>query len=156
MKRLNGVWLAYWILFLVFEVCILAYIQGYDRFDQMRMINNWHILPVDTLFRGLTFLGELFVPVALLIYFVMKKKAWIKPFVFSYASSTLIVQGLKHLLFPNALRPYAYFKALDIPWYLVKGVEMNEYNSFPSAIRRQLGSVLSGWLFCLKGHGLVL
>ena len=76
MKRLNGAWLAYWILFLVFEVSIVAYIQRYDRFDQMRIINNWHVLPVDNLFRGLSFLGELLVPIGLLLYFKFKKKAW--------------------------------------------------------------------------------
>ena len=149
MKRLNGAWLAYWILFLVFEVSIVAYIQRYDRFDQMRIINNWHVLPVDNLFRGLSFLGELLVPIGLLLYFIFKKKAWVKPFLFSYVASTLLVQGIKHLVFPNALRPYSYFKALDIPWYLVKGIEMNEYHSFPS------GHTAAAW-FCFIWVALVL
>ena len=141
MKRMNAAWPAYWIVFLLFEMGLGGYMIMFDRFDQMRIINNWHIFPVDFLFRALTFSGELVFPVILLGYFLVKKRAWVKPFVFSYASSTLIVQGLKHLVFESALRPYAYFKALDIPWYLVPGVEMNEYNSFPS------GHTAAAW-FC--------
>ncbi len=149
MKRLNGAWIAYWVLFLVFEASMIAYMRVYDRFDQMRIINNWHILPVDKLFQGLSLLGEILVPVLLLIYFIWKKRAWIRPFLFSYAASTMLVQGLKHLVFPSALRPYAYFKALDIPWYWVKGVEMNEYNSFPS------GHTAAAW-FCFIWVALVV
>jgi membrane-associated phospholipid phosphatase len=141
MKRLNGAWIAYGIVFILFEIVVGRYIAVFDRFDQMRIINNWHAFKLDYLFRALTFAGELLIPILVLILFVYKKRAWVKPFLFSYAFSTLVVQGLKHLVFPNALRPYAYFKAVDIPWYLVPGVEMNEYNSFPS------GHTAAAW-FC--------
>jgi membrane-associated phospholipid phosphatase len=141
MKRLNGAWIAYGIVFILFEIVLGRYIAVFDRFDQMRIVNNWHAFKLDYLFRGLTFAGELLIPILLLILFLYKKRAWVKPFLFSYAVSTLVVQGLKHLVFPGALRPYAYFKAVDIPWYLVPGVEMNEYNSFPS------GHTAAAW-FC--------
>lgn len=141
MKRLNGAWIAYGIVFMLFEIVVGRYMAVFDRFDQMRIINNWHAFKLDYLFRALTFAGELLIPILVLILFVYKKRAWVKPFLFSYAISTLIVQGLKHLVFPTALRPYAYFKSLDIPWYLVPGVEMNEYNSFPS------GHTAAAW-FC--------
>ena len=141
MKRLNGAWIAYWLVFIVFEIIVARYIAVFDRFDQMRIVNNWHVFKLDYLFRGLTFAGELLIPVLVIILFIYKKRAWLKPFLFSYAISTLVVQGLKHIVFAAALRPYAYFKALDIPWYLVPGVEMNEYNSFPS------GHTAAAW-FC--------
>lgn len=141
MKRLNGAWIAYGIVFILFEIVLGRYIADFDRFDQMRIVNNWHAFKLDYLFRALTFAGELLIPILVLILFVYKKRAWVKPFLFSYAVSTLVVQGLKHLVFPGALRPYAYFKAVDIPWYLVPGVEMNEYNSFPS------GHTAAAW-FC--------
>ena len=141
MKRLNGAWIAYGIVFILFEIVVGRYMAVFDRFDQMRIINNWHAFKLDYLFRAFTFAGELLIPILVLILFVYKKRAWVKPFLFSYAVSTLVVQGLKHLVFPGALRPYAYFKAVDIPWYLVPGVEMNEYNSFPS------GHTAAAW-FC--------
>ena len=141
MKRLNGAWIAYGIVFILFEIVVVRYMAVFDRFDQMRIVNNWHAFKLDYLFRALTFAGELLIPILVLILFVYKKRAWVKPFLFSYAVSTLVVQGLKHLVFPGALRPYAYFKAVDIPWYLVPGVEMNEYNSFPS------GHTAAAW-FC--------
>ena len=141
MKRLNGAWIAYGIVFILFEIVVGRYMAVFDRFDQMRIVNNWHAFKLDYLFRAFTFAGELLIPILVLILFVYKKRAWVKPFLFSYAVSTLVVQGLKHLVFPGALRPYAYFKAVDIPWYLVPGVEMNEYNSFPS------GHTAAAW-FC--------
>ncbi len=141
MKRLNGAWIAYGIVFILFEIVVVRYMAVFDRFDQMRIVNNWHAFKLDYLFRALTFAGELLIPILVVILFVYKKRAWVKPFLFSYAISTLVVQGLKHLVFPGALRPYAYFKAVDIPWYLVPGVEMNEYNSFPS------GHTAAAW-FC--------
>ena len=141
MKRLNGAWIAYGIVFILFEIVLGRYIAVFDRIDQMRIVNNWHAFKLDYLFRAFTFAGELLIPILVFILFVYKKRAWVKPFLFSYAVSTLVVQGLKHLVFPGALRPYAYFKAVDIPWYLVPGVEMNEYNSFPS------GHTAAAW-FC--------
>ena len=149
MKRLNGAWIAYGIVFILFEIIIGRYIAVFDRFDQMRIINNWHAYKLDYFFKALTFAGELLIPILCLILFIYKKRAWIKPFLFSYGVSTLIVQGLKHLVFPDALRPYAYFKAVDIPWYLVPGVEMNEYNSFPS------GHTAAAW-FCFMWIALYL
>ncbi len=141
MRRLNGAWIAYGFVFILFEIIAAGYITVFDRFDQMRMVNNWHVYQLDYFFRGLTFAGEILIPALVLILFFWKARVWVKPFLFSYACSTLIVQGLKHLVFASALRPYAYFKALDIPWYLVPGVEMNEYNSFPS------GHTAAAW-FC--------
>lgn len=53
-------------------------------------------------------------------------------FVASVALSTLLSQLLKHTIFDNNLRPFAYFNDIHYPWHFVKGVFMNEYNSFPS------------------------
>lgn len=149
MKRMNGAWLAYCLVFLVFEIVLTRYILVFDRLDQMRIVNNWHSGTLDYLFKVLTFLGELLVPVCLVIYFIFKKRAWIKPFLFSYAVSTLVIQGLKHFVFASALRPYAYFKAMNISWYLVPGVEIHEHNSFPS------GHTAAAW-FCFVWIALVI
>jgi membrane-associated phospholipid phosphatase len=52
--------------------------------------------------------------------------------VYSYALSTGLIQGLKHLVFTDALRPLAYFAASDVKWHLVVGLPIHEYNSMPS------------------------
>jgi membrane-associated phospholipid phosphatase len=141
MKRMSRALEAYWIVFLLFELSLGIYIALFGRFDQMRIVNDWHVYKLDYLFRLLSFAGELLIPVLVLILFFVKKRAWVKPFLISYASSTLIVQGLKHLIFPADLRPYAFFKSLDFNWYLVPGVDINEYFSFPS------GHTAAAW-FC--------
>jgi membrane-associated phospholipid phosphatase len=141
MKRMSGALVAYWIVFLLFELVLIMYIAVFGRFDQMRIVNNWHAYQLDNLFQLLTFAGELLIPILLLVLFFVKKRTWVKPFLISYASSTLVVQSLKHLVFPLELRPYAFFKSMGFNWYLVPGVEMNEYFSFPS------GHTAAAW-FC--------
>jgi membrane-associated phospholipid phosphatase len=71
-------------------------------------------------------------PIALAVYLYQKKRSFFVPFLTSYAVSTLIIQGIKHLIFPNALRPIAYFAKLHISWDLVPGVDVHTHNSFPS------------------------
>ena len=70
MKRLNGAWIAYGIVFILFEIVVGRYMAVFDRFDQMRIINNWHAFKLDYLFRALTFAGELLIPILLLILFL--------------------------------------------------------------------------------------
>lgn len=140
MKHLNGAWLAYWIVFLVFEIMVGSYVIVFDRYNQMSLVNAWHSLLLDYVFRGFTFAGEVLIPVLVLIFFIYKKRTWVKPFLISYALSTLVVQVLKHFVFSSALRPHAYFKTLDT-WYFVPGVELHNLYSFPS------GHTAAGW-FC--------
>ena len=149
MKHLKGAWLAYWIIFLVFEIMVMSYVAVFDRYHQMSLFNGWHSFTFDYLFRGFSFAGELLIPILVLIFFIYKKRAWIKPFLISYALSTVVVQGLKHFVFSSALRPLAYFKSLDASWYMVPGVEIHELNSFPS------GHTAAGW-FCFLWIALII
>jgi membrane-associated phospholipid phosphatase len=98
----------------------------------MTWVNSHHALWADYMFRFFTSLAEVFLPITLAIYFYNRKRAFFVPFLTSYAVSTLIIQGIKHLIFPYALRPIAYFANLHLSWYLVPGVDVHTQNSFPS------------------------
>lgn len=118
--------------FMAFECLCLVILLSSTRLDQMTWVNAHHTNWADYMFRFLTSLAEVFLPIALAIYFYKRKRTFFMPFLTSYAVSTLIIQGIKHLIFPNALRPIAYFADLNLSWYLVPGVDVHTHNSFPS------------------------
>jgi membrane-associated phospholipid phosphatase len=118
--------------FMAFECLCMVVLISSTRLDQMTWVNSHHALWADFMFRFFTSLAEVFLPITLAIYFYNRKRAFFVPFLTSYAVSTLIIQGIKHLIFPNALRPIAYFANLHLSWYLVPGVDVHTQNSFPS------------------------
>ncbi|WP_395784782.1 phosphatase PAP2 family protein [Aquirufa sp.] len=118
--------------FVAFECLCIGVLLSSTRLEQMTWVNSHHALWADYIFRFLTSLAEVFLPIALAVYLYQKKRSFFVPFLTSYAVSTLIIQGIKHLIFPNALRPIAYFAKLHISWDLVPGVDVHTHNSFPS------------------------
>lgn len=132
MKALNTSFKIYLLGFLFFEILCLWYASNFSRFDQMRWINVHHSIPLDYLFQGFTFLAEIYLSLFMLAYFFRTRKDFVKPFILSYILATIIIQVLKHGVFPDELRPFAYFKGVEYGWHFVAGVFMNEFNSFPS------------------------
>jgi hypothetical protein len=82
--------------FLAFESLCIMVISQFSRLEQMTWVNAHHANWADYLFRFLTSLAEVFLPIALAVYFYQKKRAFFIPYLTSYAVSTLIVQGIKH------------------------------------------------------------
>ncbi len=93
-------------------------------------INQWHTPFFDTLFKYITYVGSWGVLVAFLILLFIKVR-YALIYIVGNFFITLIVQGLKHLVFPHVLRPAAYFKGIH-QLYLIPGETMHLYNSFPS------------------------
>jgi membrane-associated phospholipid phosphatase len=123
---------AYSMAFWVFECLCIGVLVTFTRFEQMTWVNAKHAFFFDYLFRFFSSLAEVFLPAAFAIYLYRKDKLYFKAFLLSYALCTLLVQGAKHLIFFDSLRPTAYFAHLNFPWYLVPGVEVHANNSFPS------------------------
>jgi len=93
-------------------------------------INQWHAPFFDGLFKYMTLLGSWGVGVLFLLLLIRYKREAII-FLIGNLVITLLVQGLKHLVFPGTLRPVAYFKGIHI-LHLIPGEAMHFYNSFPS------------------------
>ncbi len=72
--------------------------------------------------------GLFVLTVAMLISFYNKKIGVAS--VFAYTISSLIVQGLKHLVFDDRNRPSKFLDMTQM--HVVPGVEIHHYNSFPS------------------------
>ena len=132
----------YLLAFLLFEIICLTFVGSNDRFAQMQWINLHHRPWADYLFRALSGFAEITTPIVIFLYFGWKKKNLARPFLLSYAVSTALIQFAKHIIFPDSLRPFAYFKGLLYDWHLVDGVFMNEYNSMPS------GHTSAAWFMC--------
>jgi membrane-associated phospholipid phosphatase len=43
-----------------------------------------------------------------------------------------LIQGLKHFVFTDSLRPLAYFASTGLKWHLIPGLLISEFNSMPS------------------------
>jgi len=118
--------------FFSFILANTIFVLTFSRQQQMELINLHHSVFFDAAFQFITNTAEVILPIVFLIWIIQKKKELIKPYVFSYAISTLVVQLLKHLVFKEALRPILYFKHLNLKWHLIEGLAINELNSFPS------------------------
>ena len=117
---------------LAFECLCIWVLITFSRLEQMTWVNSRHAMWADYLFQFFTGLAEVFLPISFAVYLYVKERSFFFFFFTSYALSTLVVQGAKHLLFPLALRPMAYFADLHLSWYVVPGVEIHTQNSFPS------------------------
>ncbi len=132
MKNMKWSLKGYLLAFLCFEFLGFLFVGLKDRQSQMELINLNHTPFFDGIFVLITNTAEVILPIGLLAYFGFKQKSLVKPYVFSYAISTLVVQVLKHLIFTNSLRPILFLKQSNIKWHLVEGLAINEMNSFPS------------------------
>lgn len=136
-----------YILFFIFGIGIIV---NFTKTEQMIWINSHHNPFFDVFFQIMTWLGEgsLFVILAIGLFFVRKDRALMV--LASFLLSTLLSQFFKHYIFPEYLRPFAFFKGQNIDWYMVKGLEISRYNSFPSGHTTSAFAMFSLVTFFLK------
>lgn len=111
-------------------IIVFHYISSPDLFLLLNAIRApW----ADYLFTVTDLLGEgwgqlLFV----IIYFFRKKRSLALLMAITFSFSGLVSQFLKKVVFPDALRPLAFFKELGITPQSMPWITMRSYNSFPS------------------------
>ena len=118
---------AYFVLF----VTGVFFVVSYSKADLHLIINQWHTGFFDIFFKYVTFLGNGWMVLVLFLVFLLIKTRYAVIFLAGNFLITLLVQGTKHLIFPYALRPVAYFKGVHV-LHLIPGVAMYSNNSFPS------------------------
>lgn len=141
---------SYLIPFVLYQLSMLGWILFEQPLAQMQWVNRWHHPILDPVFFAFTQAAEVY-PILLLFAFLFwKKRALFLPALASYALSTLLVQGLKHLVFAQVLRPTARFAQESLTWQLVEGVELLKQNSFPSG-HSSVGWFLFFWWSLVVG-----
>jgi membrane-associated phospholipid phosphatase len=120
------------VVFILFEVVGWFFVGSTERLDQLLLINGANNALADIVFQGFTSIAEVVLPVLFLIYQFRFRKEYALPYVYSYALSTALIQGLKHFVFVDSLRPLAYFASTGVKWHIVPGLLISEFNSMPS------------------------
>jgi len=117
--------------FALFWIGGLSLVILYPKAYLHLAINQWHSDFFDGFFKYITWLGSgwMIFLLALVFLFVQVRHTII--FLIGNLLITIFVQVGKHLIFPGALRPVAYFKGIHA-LHIVDGVPMHAYNSFPS------------------------
>ena len=130
MKKLLQHNKTYFIAYLLLFLVALVIEFSYNKTDISIFVNTHHTNFLDFACQYGTYMGDgLFVlTVAMLISFYNKKIGVAS--VFAYTISSLIVQGLKHLVFDDRNRPSKFLDMTQM--HEVPGVEIHHYNSFPS------------------------
>ncbi len=100
------------------------------RDDLHLSINSFHFPFADGFFRYLTWLGNGWAVLILVLVLSLIKMRYALLMFASFTVSGLVAQLLKHLVFPGALRPVEYLGGQDL--YLVQGVKILTNYSFPS------------------------
>ncbi|MBD3749374.1 MAG: phosphatase PAP2 family protein [Sphingobacteriales bacterium] len=109
----------------------LIFHQNYGNTKGFLIINQLHNPMLDEVFKYLTYLGDGIIWLAIAFYCLFKNQKKL-PIVFAnFAISTLLAQGLKRWVFPDALRPvHLVQEGFNI--HFVEGVKIYTNHSFPS------------------------
>jgi membrane-associated phospholipid phosphatase len=94
-------------------------------------INQFHSAFLDNVFKHATFFGDGISATILVIILLFISYRYASMMAISNIACSIIVQSLKRLWFTDSVRPYEFFKGVH-SLYLVPGVEVYSFNSFPS------------------------
>jgi membrane-associated phospholipid phosphatase len=117
-------------IFLLMGIALLLLTEQTELF---RIMNNLHMPLADACAPLITLLGDgrtaALLPVVL--FFINRPLAWRAAIALTL--TLFLVQAGKQLIFPDALRPAAYFEAMGSRVeHLIPGVELHRHQSFPS------------------------
>jgi membrane-associated phospholipid phosphatase len=115
----------------VFWMTGFVLVLNTNQLELHKHLNGFNNSFFDVVVPYATYLGDGIFAILLVVilYFVQKKYSLI--LLLSFLISSGIAQFLKHVVFPNVMRPIHYFQN-DVCFHLVKGVVMHSQNSFPS------------------------
>lgn len=117
-----------------------------------RAVNQVHHPWADLVLSYLTHVGDGLFFAGIIVLFLAMKRWWAAGIAgIAYASSGLLTQALKRLVFPHELRPKAYFESINEKIRLIDGLEIFGHNSFPSGHSTSVFA-LATILVLLLGH----
>jgi membrane-associated phospholipid phosphatase len=120
-----------WPLSIMLGITAILILQ-YGRDNLFLMVNTIHHPLADRLFTWITWLGDGWMNVLVLIWFVFKSKKWLVHGAAAFLLSFLFSRLGKDILFNGAFRPVKYFEAEGTVIRTIEGLQIHEYNTFPS------------------------
>lgn len=137
----NRYFLFPYFLFLVVGAFFLA---RFCKGDLHLLINRFHSHAFDLFFGWITFLGDGLFALAIGLALLAVRYRYALMVLLSWGISSGITQALKHFVFEGRVRPVLFFEG-KTSLYLVPGIDMNSYYSFPSGH----GTTAFAVYFCL-------
>jgi len=123
-----------WILITVYLTLLSAGIVVcivYPKGDIHLYLNRFHSKPGDIIFKYLTYIGDGLFSVAVVFILLFIRFRYALMVLTSYLSSGLLVQVMKHFIFPDSPRPALFLKD-SVDLYLIPGIDLHLHHSFPS------------------------
>ncbi len=127
----------FFIVFLLWVVIGALLQVFFTQTDIMFWLNRQHNFVLDGFFKNITRLGEDYIWLVLLIYFVfvnyfqgIKKSSEIRLLLFSWLGKVVLSVSLKNIF--NLPRPMEVYQNFGREIHLVNGVEIYHWQSFPS------------------------
>lgn len=117
--------------------CLLAlvipasYGIGWSRLELHRAVNVWHAGWADAFFPLFTNGADGWVPTVLALLLLLYNWRWFLMLACSAGFSAIVVQVLKHFVFPHVDRPMASLEAMP-GLHVIQDIELHRFNSFPS------------------------
>ncbi len=109
-----------------------AWLQWVGKEPLFLQMNAWQHPWLDATFPWLTHLGDGLFGLLFLLAFVLINYRLALTALVCFAAVLLLTQLGKLVLFPDALRPFAYFQELGQSIRLIEGVQVHSNHSFPS------------------------
>ncbi len=126
--RNNSIFLIPYLIFIILGMGLLL---ANSKADTHLEFNTFHTAFFDVFFYYITFLGDGFMPLLVVIILLAVKYRYAFIVAVSNIIASSITQLLKHTLFADVVRPKKFFEGIH-DLYLVPGVDNYLYNSFPS------------------------
>lgn len=135
---------SFFIVYLLAFIAVGILMLLYSKAELMQWVNAHHWPTGDLFFRYITNLGDGAFAVVVIIILLFRSFRFALMGIVSFLLSTLVVRGLKQLVFSDSLRPLKYFEHSTWQYRIIDGLDIHSYNSFPSG-----HSTTAFAIFCL-------
>lgn len=132
MKLLFSKHKVFFIVYGLFLMLLALATATYEKTELHLFLNGYHHTIADSFFKNLTYLGDGVMVAILGVVFLLISKRGFLLVVLSGMLSGFVTQFLKKVVFGSMPRPSLYFEELQIPLYIIDGVNMHSNFSFPS------------------------
>jgi membrane-associated phospholipid phosphatase len=128
----------------------VIFIYSNSRVENFLLINNLNSDLLDSLMPVITYLGDGVVAVIIGLGFMLYRIRFSIFLLISWASSGIMTQIFKRLIFPDRPRPLAFFNELGIDIHTIEGMDIPLRYSFPSGHTASAFAIFIGISFLIK------